>query len=111
MTEIKTLLIQFDNPIESEEIKFFRAAVISSLQEKDVLFHNHVEEGYRYAYPLIQYKRTHGKAAIFCIGEGVDAIYGYFTSNNFCRSTGNTLIASLANSFCRESTSWLVHSL
>ena len=107
MTEIKTLLIQFDNPIEREEIKFFRAAVISSLQEKNVLFHNHVEEGYRYAYPLIQYKRIHGKAAIFCIGEGVDAIYGYFTSNNFSYQLGERHIEAkldhiLAQTFTSE---------
>ncbi len=83
MNEIRTLTILFSNPINEEELKYFRGAVISSLENKDILFHNHSGEGYRYSYPLIQYKRIHQKAAIFCLGEGIDSIYELFRANNF----------------------------
>ena len=60
------------------------------LPQKDVLFHNHTKEGgYRYAYPLIQYKRLNNKAALFCIGEGVENIGVLFASNNFNVRIGN----------------------
>lgn len=50
---IKTLLIKFQNKISASEIPLFRGAVINSLDEKLVLFHNHVNDKLRYAYPLI----------------------------------------------------------
>lgn len=47
----------------------------------NILFHNHKDtEALRYAYPLIQYKRISGKAAIVCMGEGVNVI-GEYLSN------------------------------
>jgi hypothetical protein len=83
MERVKTLILKFDNVIERYEISHFRGAVISSLNENNILFHNHLEDGYRYAYPLIQYKRIHGKAAIVCVGEGTEAIGDFFASCNF----------------------------
>ena len=75
-TFIRTLSITFDTEIRHSEIPLFRGAVIKSLGEKaNLLYHNHTEEDkFRYAYPLIQYKRWHGKAAIVCIEEGVELI-------------------------------------
>ena len=67
---IKTLTILFSNKIAQRDLVSFRGAIISALSEKNVLFHNHLEEGFRYSYPLIQYKRICGKAAIVGIGEG-----------------------------------------
>lgn len=80
---IKTLLIKFQNKISASEIPLFRGAVINSLDEKLVLFHNHVNDKLRYAYPLIQYKRIDGRAAIMCIGEGADTVWEFFQSANF----------------------------
>ena len=40
----------------------------------DPLFHNHTDGGYVYSYPLIQYKRIGGKAAVVAIGDAVDSI-------------------------------------
>lgn len=68
---IKTLTIIFSNRITKKEIIHFRGAVISALTDNNVLFHNHKEKGFRYSYPLIQYKRIRGKAAIVGIGEGI----------------------------------------
>ncbi|WP_315388336.1 CRISPR-associated endonuclease Cas6 [Hoylesella shahii] len=89
MTRLKTLTIQFDTQLVENEIQRFRGAIIKLLPQKEVLFHNHINDGYRYAYPLIQYKRLNNKAALFCIGEGVENIGVFFASNNFNVRIGN----------------------
>lgn len=73
---IRTLTVFYDAEISSKEIPLFRGAVLKSLGDKaNVLYHNHTgEETFRYAYPLIQYKRLNGKAAITCVEEGVDLV-------------------------------------
>ena len=44
-------------------------------------FHNHLDDDrFRYAYPLVQYKRLSGKAAIVCVEDGVDIIGQYLTN-------------------------------
>jgi hypothetical protein len=49
---------------------------LKSLGNKaNVLYHNHTgEDSFRYAYPLIQYKRLNGNAAIVCVENGADII-------------------------------------
>lgn len=78
---IRTLTVFFDTKINYIEIPLFRGAVLKSLGDKaNVLYHNHTgEETFRYSYPLIQYKRLNGKAAITCAEEGADII-GQFMS-------------------------------
>ena len=80
---IETLTIHFTNELNSADITKFRGAVIAAIENADTLYHNHAGEGFRYAYPLIQYKRLRGKAAIVCIGEGKDKIGSFFAANNF----------------------------
>ena len=80
MNTIRTLVIQFANELSAKEIPLFRGAVIQSMEESNILFHNHTPDGFRYSYPLIQYKRIKGKAAIVCINEGADTI-GQFITN------------------------------
>ena len=53
------------------------------MKRNHIDFHNHTEDGYRYIYPNIQYKRIHGKAAIVCIGNGTESIGEFFTSGNY----------------------------
>ena len=90
MNKLKTLTIQFETQLLQTDIQRFRGAIIKLLPKKNVLFHNHTKEGgYRYAYPLIQYKRLNNKAALFCIGEGVENIGVLFASNNFNVRIGN----------------------
>ena len=79
---IRTLTVLTDAEIHQNEVPLFRGAVINSLGEKaNLFFHNHMaDDKLRYAYPLIQYKRLAGKAAIVCIEEGVDLIGQFLTS-------------------------------
>lgn len=80
---IRTLTVFYNTEISYKEIPLFRGAVLNSLGDKaNVLYHNHTgEETFRYSYPLIQYKRLNGKAAITCVEEGVDII-GQFLSES-----------------------------
>lgn len=73
---IKILTVHYDTEIKQHEVALFRGAVIASMKDHaNTLFHNHLDnEKYRYSYPLIQYKRIDGKAAIVCLGEGTDVI-------------------------------------
>ena len=80
---IRTLTVFFDTDISYKEIPLFRGAVVKSLGDKaNVLYHNHTgNDTFRYSYPLIQYKRLGGKAAIVCIEEGADLIGQFFSEN------------------------------
>ena len=89
MQKVRSFIIQFANEISSKEILQFRGAVIASLNQKDILFHNHQNDKLRYSYPLIQYKRIHRKAAIVCVGEGTKSIHELFVSNSFLFQIGN----------------------
>lgn len=73
---VKVLTLLFNTEIAAWEVGLFRGAVLNCIgQDVDVLFHNHTDgDGFRYSYPLIQYKRLNGKAAIVCVQEGVDSI-------------------------------------
>ena len=88
MTKIKTLTIQFDTPLRQSEIPLFRGAIIAAIPSSNVLFHNHDGTSLRYSYPLIQYKRIGGKAAITCIGNGIDAMEELFVNANYTLKIG-----------------------
>lgn len=83
MKRIRVLTIIFDSPIASHEIPAFRGAIARKVGLEHDLFHNHQGESFRYRYPLIQYKRLGGKAAIICIEEGVDEIHRFFINRNW----------------------------
>ena len=89
MYKLPTIVIQFDNEIESKALPYFRGAVIASLEKKDILFHNHDEEKLRYSYPLIQYKRIHRKAAVMGIGKGIEVISQLLSARDFNYQIGN----------------------
>lgn len=89
MFKLPTIVIQFDNEIESKALPYFRGAVIASLEKKDVLFHNHEEDKLRYSYPLIQYKRIHKKAAVMGVGKGIEVISQLLTAHDFNYQIGN----------------------
>lgn len=81
MKYVRTLTVITDAEIHQNEIPLFRGAVIHSLGEHpNVYFHNHLDDDkFRYSYPLIQYKRLEGKAAIVCVEDGVDIIGQFLT--------------------------------
>lgn len=89
MYKLPTIVIQFDNEIESKALPYFRGAVIASLEKKDILFHNHDEDKLRYSYPLIQYKRIRRKAAVMGIGKGIEVISQLLTAHDFNYQIGN----------------------
>ena len=94
MNKTQILTIRFENEIKREEIACFRGAVINAMESANVLFHNHADDdGLRYAYPLIQYKRINQKAAIVCLGEGTEAIGEFFAGGNFEVSIGERAVS------------------
>ena len=78
---IKTITIFFDTEISDKEIPLFRGAILKILGEQaNLLYHNHIgETSFRFSYPLIQYKRIGGKAAIVGIEEGADILGQFLT--------------------------------
>ena len=81
---IRTLTVITDAEIQQKEVPLFRGAVIKSLGDKaSMLFHNHTGDNtFRYSYPLLQYKRLNGRAAIVCVEEAVDLIGQFLTETN-----------------------------
>lgn len=92
MRKIKILCVRFSNPLQNNEVELFRGAVLSKLPEASVLFHNHVNDNFRYSYPLIQYKRLFGKAAIVSLEEGTEAIGELFSAGDFCFRIGDRMV-------------------
>lgn len=90
---VHVLTIQFQNVISWSEIPFLRGAIIQALHgQASVLYHNHTVDSYRYAYPLIQYKRIRNKAALFCLKEGTEAIGDFLSEGNFACQLGDRLV-------------------
>ncbi|MEA3451811.1 MAG: CRISPR-associated endonuclease Cas6 [Bacteroidota bacterium] len=83
MNKLRILQVIFNPEIELFQIPAFRGAVIDKAGRESILFHNHTKDGFRYKYPLIQYKRINKKAAIICIEEGVDEIHKFFENPNW----------------------------
>ncbi|MDR1779607.1 MAG: hypothetical protein LBR50_02615, partial [Tannerella sp.] len=86
---IPVLLVRFANEISFNDVAKFRGAVVTVLASGNVLFHNHTDDGFRYAYPLIQYKRINGRAAIVCVGEGTESIGEFFSNTNTSMRIGD----------------------
>lgn len=79
MKKIRTLLVAFDNHLNSWETSAFRGAIIEKVGREHLLFNHHLEDKkYLFQYPLIQYKSIRKKPAILCLGEGVDEIHKLF---------------------------------
>ena len=91
MKKIKLLNIIFENQLSFTEISKFRGAINSKLLniEASYLFHNHIKDGFRYKYPLIQYKVYNKQASIVCIAEGTEQIHDYFNSKNYTLFIGD----------------------
>ena len=92
MKKIKLLYINFKNELRNGEIELLRGAVLSKLNDAPVLFHNHVGDNFRYAYPLIQYKRIHKKASILCVEAGVEVIGSLFAAADFSFRLGERIV-------------------
>lgn len=71
---VTVLVARYGTEIAEREIPFLRGAVIQAAGRDNVLLHNHVDEKLRYSYPMVQYKRIDGRAAIVCIDMGLEAV-------------------------------------
>lgn len=91
---VPIFMVKFKNGILPYEIPLLRGAILNAVgKEGGVLFHNHMEgDSFRYSYPLIQYKRIHKKAAIFCVSDGVEAIGHFLSLQNFLLELGERQI-------------------
>jgi len=119
---IKIFTILFEAEIFPSEVHLFRGAVLEKMKSGDrpvdILFHNHSEgEGFRFAYPLIQYKCIAGRAAIVCIGQGIEVVNDLLSSVNGVIDLGGrevylgygTVIPSEADIFImEESTAYVI---
>lgn len=96
---IRILTAIFDTEIKYNEIPLFRGAVLNSMGDKaDLLYHNHTSTTtVRYSYPLIQYKRLGGKAAIVCVEEGADVIGQYLSESMDTIRIGEREVACAVN--------------
>ena len=104
MTKVPILNILFNTSIRHSELPLFRGAVIKSLPHDSVLFHNHLGDGLRYSYPLIQYKLIKGKAAIVCIEKGTENVWDFFAGNNFDLRLGSRKVVATVESINDTST-------
>lgn len=73
MNTIQLVTALLETDISSVEIPYLRGNMIR-LSGDDPLFHNHRANGFDYVYPLIQYKRINGYAAVVGINQGSDAL-------------------------------------
>ncbi len=81
---VRTLTLSFNQEIAPYEISMFRGCILNAMKDKtDILLHNHLENGFRYSYPLVQYKRVKGHAALVCINMGTEAIVPLFSDKTF----------------------------
>ncbi|MDI9858943.1 CRISPR-associated endonuclease Cas6 [Flectobacillus roseus] len=80
-----TKLFTFSNfPMRNSEIKFFRTLVNDMLNWQNRLFHHLNHEGEELmGYPRIQYRLFKGKASLFGINEGGDAISNFVAENMY----------------------------
>jgi len=78
LKKIRLLDVTFENEIQPWEVAAFRGAIIATAGRDHILFHNHQKNGFRYSYPLIQYKRIGKKPHLVCIEEGIDEVHHFF---------------------------------
>jgi len=93
---IKVRKLIFETGINPRQIDKFRGAIIEKANSPNVLFHNHVGDGFLRKYPLIQYKILEGKAGILALNEGCmalnDLLNNYNYQLNFDKETHNDLL-------------------
>lgn len=76
---VQTLTVRFPEiALAPRLIKNFRGEVIARLPEPDDHLHNHAPDGASlYRYPLVQYRVWQGRATLFGVGEGVQAVRAF----------------------------------
>lgn len=63
--------VTYNGVLKIGEEQMFRGALLKELgSNADILLHNHLGNGLRYSYPLVQYKVISGKPAVIGVGKG-----------------------------------------
>lgn len=96
-----TLTLHFGTPLTPEETPLLRGALIRLLGTADVRLHNHRADGFRYGYPLVQYKSLDGHAAVVGIDGAADHLSTAFAAGSYDVRIGRRtepLAVSLAKS-------------
>lgn len=78
MHRVPYLRIDFNQSLEPYETPRLRSRVIAITRGRERLYHNHLNDGVIYGYPLIQYKSIRRHASIVYLGDGVDSIPALF---------------------------------
>lgn len=86
---IKTVIVKFNTSLSDIEIPYLRGAIIHNAQCSGILFHNHIEDKFRYAYPIIQYRATQGKAAVIFIDTAIAELGNFLLTCERAISIGN----------------------
>jgi hypothetical protein len=73
---IKTLTLTFEIPLPTHQLQKWRGAMAEHAGWSDDTFHNHAgaKEKVLYRYPSVQYRSINGKAALFAVEGGVEAV-------------------------------------
>lgn len=80
---LKLLVVVFGLDITRREIPVFRGAIINKVGQENILFHNHLNQNFRYGYPVIQYKVLKSSPTIVCINDGTEEIHRFFEQTNW----------------------------
>ncbi len=91
-----TLFVQFDLPLYPRQIAQWRGMVSESAGWSNDLFHNHQNSDahqYIFRYPLIQYRSVRGKAALWAIGPGVEAVRQWVGHNGKIKTRNESVIS------------------
>jgi hypothetical protein len=75
MPQVPYCRIEFDLPLQWHQLRFFRGALLANAPADHPLLHQHTEaDQLLYQYPLVQYKRIGGRAALVGLGTGAELL-------------------------------------
>ncbi len=89
MKKIRYLSVRFKQELEPWELPAWRSAVIEKAGREHILFHQHLEDGYLYKYPLIQYKVINKKPVLLCLEKGIEEVYHFFNKRSWDLMVGD----------------------
>lgn len=72
--KIPLLSVVFRNQISDNEVPLLRGCILNIMKgcPDNLYYHNHQENNFRYAYPLVQYKTIHHQATMICLDKSVN---------------------------------------
>lgn len=80
---LPTIKMEFDLPLYPRQIPQWRGAINEQVQNRLDLLHNHTSNGkVLYRYPLVQFRTKKGKAQLWGMGAGTDALRDWLSHSN-----------------------------